>query len=196
MSAPASESVTRLLERWRRGDQGARDRLWELTYDDLRRLAHRHVRRERYPGAPQTTALVHETFLEVSRRETLSWKDRSHFLSFASRAMRRILIDEARARLAKKRRPPEGACEAPDGAFVTSRLDPEEMLAVDQALDRLAELDARQAQLVELRFFGGLEVEEAAEVLEISPRTAAREWRMARAWLRSQLSRERCEPPA
>jgi RNA polymerase sigma-70 factor (ECF subfamily) len=184
-------AATALLTAARRGDEGASGLLVPLVYDELRRLAQAHLRRERGGHTLQPTALVHEAYLKLFDR-TAAWEDRGHFLAVASRAMRQILTDHARARAAAKR--------GSGGARVTldpDRLDPgaaaseEEqaalLIAVDDALVRLATLDAELARVVELRFFGGLEVDEAAEALGVSPRTAARLWARAKAYLREHL---------
>jgi RNA polymerase sigma factor (TIGR02999 family) len=176
--------VTGLLRAWSKGDAGASDRLLPLVYAELRRLAASQMRRERSDHTLQPTALVHEAYVKLVDQR-LDWKDRGHFFGVAARAMRQVLVDHARRKLAQKRSagvevPLEGA-----GPAVAPRsLD---LLALDQALHRLAELDARQARLVELRVFAGLTVEEAARVLNCSAATASRDYRHAEAWLRRQI---------
>lgn len=184
-SAPSSE-ISSLLAAWRRGDNEAMDRLFSLVYDELRRRARQQLERHR-PAPLSTTTLVHETFLKLVDRSAATWADRTHFFAVASLAMRHILVDFARKRLRKKRgqglRPQlldEGAIPLDERA--------EELDALDAALDRLKSVDERLSQVVELRFFGGLSFEEAAEVLEVSPRTLRRDWRKARAFLYEALA--------
>ena len=191
MNTEPEGQVTELLHRWRAGDRDAAERLWELTYPELKQIAHCHLRREVTPDGQQTTGLVNETFLKLARIRELDWESRRHFLAFASRSMRRILVDEARRKAATKRKGRHEPLEdLRERLAVRDSTDPLLVLAVDRALEQLQALDARQARLVELRFFGGFSVEESAEQLGISARTAAREWQMARAWLR-QAIRER-----
>ena len=190
--APALDrtQATLLLAAAREGDERAVDRLFPLVYDELRRLAQAHLRSERVGHTLPATGLVHEAYLKLFE-QSAAWQDRAHFLAVASRAMRQVLIDHARARLADKRG--GGAARA---TLHTDRLDLLDgdaddqaalILSVDDALSRLALRDAGLAKIVELRFYGGLEVEETAEALGISPRTAARQWARARAYLREHL---------
>jgi RNA polymerase sigma factor (TIGR02999 family) len=183
-SGAPSADVTRLLARWSRGEQEALDELLPLVYGELRRMAGRQLRAERQEHTLTPTALVHEAYLRLVGQRRTSWRSRAQFFAIAARLMRRVLVDHARARLADKR----------GGGLVVVPLeqagDPEaaasplaDVLAVDEALTRLAALDADQARLVELRFFGGLTVEEIAPLLGRSERTVKREWRLARAWL-------------
>lgn len=182
-------NVTALLLDWRAGDEAALERLLPLVYGELREIAEAHVRRERSGHTLQPTALVHETYLRlVAGAPRIDWKDRAHFFALASRVMRRVLVDHARRHQAAKRRAPEEAGAAWPAASALSR-QLEDVLAVDRALEDLAKLEERQSRLVELRFFGGLTVEETAEVLEVSPATVKREWASARAWLHRELSR-------
>jgi RNA polymerase sigma factor (TIGR02999 family) len=188
----ASGDVTRLLVQWREGREGALDRLLPFVYGQLRRLAARELRRERPNHTLQPTALINELFMLLVRQRAANWENRAHFFALAGQLMRRILVDHARSRLAAKR----------GGGAVTLELNEEDagiaaaeapghpldVLAVDVALGKLAALDADQARIVELRFFAGLTVEETAEVLARSPRTVKREWRLAKAWLRRELS--------
>lgn len=186
----ASGDVTRLLVEWREGREDALERLMPVVYEQLRRLAGRQLRRERPDHTLQPTALISELYLLLVRQRAASWENRAHFFALAARLMRRVLVDHARSRDAGKR----------GGAATTVSLDEEavagagaapgqavDVLAIDEALARLAALDADQARVVELRFFGGLTVEETALVLNRSPRTVKREWRMARAWLHGEL---------
>lgn len=181
--AETAGEVTRLLQDWSAGQPAARDRLWALIYDELRRLAHHQRRHEHAPEALGTTALVHEAYLRLVDAQIPMMNARAHFFGIAARVMRCILIDEARARKAKKR----SASEIPlsiDG--VKGSID---LIELEDALQALAKLDPRQATLVELRFFGGLTESEAAEVLAISVPTVKRDWTMARAWLYRALAK-------
>jgi RNA polymerase sigma factor (TIGR02999 family) len=177
--------VTVLLRRSAGDDQVALDQLFTLLYDELRRLA-RWVRRGRAGETLATSDLVHEAFLKLTPSRGIDWRDRAHFFGVAARAMRQVLVDAARRRMAQKR----GSGEW----FVTLTEDvaeqpmrPEQLLALDEALNRLAALDPRQARMVEFRFFAGLSIEETAEALGISPPTVKRDWRAARAWIAAQL---------
>jgi RNA polymerase sigma factor (TIGR02999 family) len=181
------DTITVLLKRWREGDGSAAERLVELVYSDLHRMAAREMRRERGPHTLQTTALVHEAFLRLCQAEAISWVDRVHFYAVAAQQLRRILVDHARRVQSSKRGGPLARlpiCEW-DGAAVD--LD-ERLLAVDEALCRLESLDARAAKVVELRYFGGLSEAEAADALKISVATLKRDWDFARSWLAGQLS--------
>ena len=181
------EQVSQLLEAWAKQDRSARERLMPLVYDELRRLAHQYMRRERDNHTLQTTGLVNEVYLRLAGLDRLQWRDRSHFMAMAATFMRRILVDYARERGADKR----GA-----GISITSIDDhdapaPErelDLISLDEALTRLASFDARQSRIVEMRFFGGLTVEETAEALDLSPTTVKREWASARAWLYHQIT--------
>jgi RNA polymerase sigma factor (TIGR02999 family) len=176
------ESITELLTRWNGGDIAARDTLIPLVYDELRRVARRNIARQRGNHTLQATVLVHEAYLRLANRKQAQWQDRTHFFALAAQMMRQILVDHARERNAAKRG--GGILTVPlnddAGAAEALNLD---LISLDAALKRLAELDPRQSQLVDLRFFGGLSIEEAAEVIEVSPATAKREWATARVWL-------------
>jgi RNA polymerase sigma factor (TIGR02999 family) len=177
-----------LLEQASGGDAEALARILPIVYDDLRRLASGYLRHERRDHTLQTTALVHEAYLRLAGQDDLGWKNRAHFRAIAAQTMRRILVEHARARATKKRG------EAPqrvqlDDELAVSTSPTVDLQALDQALDRLATLDAQQARIVELRFFAGLTVEETAEVVSISKATVKRDWAMARAWLRRELER-------
>jgi RNA polymerase sigma factor (TIGR02999 family) len=181
VEAPAVD-VTRLLGQWSDGDAAARDRLLPLVYDELRGLAHRHLRDERHAETLNTTALVHEAYLKLVRLDRATFKGRAYFFAVASRAMRQILVDHARGR----RRVRRGGGAAPvtlEDALVAAEERGGDLLALDEALTRLAALDARAAQVVEYRFFGGLTAEEIAEVLGVPVATVRREWALARTWL-------------
>lgn len=188
-SAPG-ESVTELLARWSAGDLSARDALVPLVYDELRRIARRCLSSRGANHTLQPTALVHEAYLRLANRDSLTVRDRAHFYSMAAQMMRQILIDHARKEQAAKR---GGLAitltldEAPDHAPVAEAdLD---LLALDDAMKQLALLDARQCKIVELRFFGGLSIEETAEVVDISQATAKREWATARVWLHRTITK-------
>ncbi len=179
------ETVTALLREWRRGDRTALDRLMPLVYDELRRLAADFLARERPDHTLQPTAVVHEAYVRLVGREAPTIRDRVHFLAIAARLMRQILVDHARSRNAAKRG--GGAPRLSlDEAVLTSKRGPE-LIALDDALTALAALDARQSQVVELRFFGGLSISETAEVVGVAEATVKREWDSARAWLRREV---------
>lgn len=178
--------VTLLLSALTRGDEQAGEKLVPLVYDELRRLARSYMRRERTDHTLQATALVHEAYLKLVEQRSANWQSRAHFFGVAAQVMRRILIDHARGHQRQKR---GGEYEKVvlNEALVFSPEQSAELLAVDEALERLAKLDERQARVVELRFFGGLSVEEAAAVLDISPKTVKRDWSVAKAWLYADL---------
>jgi RNA polymerase sigma factor (TIGR02999 family) len=176
--------VTGLLRAWRGGDESARERLIESVYPELRKIAGAHMRRERRSQTIEVTGLVHEAFLRLSSQMRVDWRDRVHFYGIASTCMRRILVDRARARGAEKRNP-EGYCLS--GESSTSATSPEQLLDLDRALDRLAAEHERLARVVEMRYFGGLELAEIGEALGLSERTIKRDWAFARAWLLEEL---------
>ena len=184
-----AQGVTQLLADWSRGDQTALDRLVPLVTAELHRLAHRYMQHEPDEHTLQTTALVNEAYLRLVDASRVAWQDRAHFFAVSANLMRRILVDFARARHSRKR----------GGGLVRVTLDEAQtpapqpapdVIALDEALERLAAFDPRAARIVELRFFGGLTVEEAAEVIGVSPRTVKREWAAAKVWLLGELSRE------
>jgi RNA polymerase sigma factor (TIGR02999 family) len=182
--------VTRLLVQWQGGDPGALERLIPLVYAELRRIAHRHMRDERPNHPLQTTALVHEAYLRLIDVNRVNWQSRNQFYAVSARMMRRVLVEEARKRDADKR----GADAwhvALDEALLPAPDRGADVLALDEALERLEQLDARKARVVELRCFAGLSVEETAAVLEVSQETVFRDWRMAKLWLRRELSAPR-----
>lgn len=181
---PPPGEVTTLLQAWSDGDDGARDRLMPLVYQELRRRAASQLRRERRGHTLRPTDLVHETYLRLCEQNA-AWQNRDQLFAVASRLMRRILVDHARSRAAAKR---GGGLRVTlsEGAGASSPAEPD-MLDLDAALDELALLDERQARLVELRFFGGLDIDQAARALEISVATANRDWAMAKAWLYRRL---------
>jgi RNA polymerase sigma factor (TIGR02999 family) len=186
MGPNSSARVSNLLFNWCEGDQGAREALIPLVYDELRRLARRHLRLQRPDHTLQSAALVHEAYLRLIHQDRPQWQNRAHFFGVASQLMRNILVDHARKRLAAKR-----------GAGVSRlTLDPQialpqerevDLVALDDALKQLATLDSQQSRLVELRFFGGLSIQETSVVLGISPATVKREWTSARAWLHQEM---------
>ena len=187
-SLPAE--VTRLLGEYRRGDRAALDRIVPLVYGELRRIAARALRREREGHTLQPTALVHEAYMRMVEQEGVEWQNRAHFLACAANAMRRILVDSARARRAGKRGGGANR-ETLSEALEVAAAQPVDLVALDDALSALAALHARQAQVVELRYFGGLSIEETAEVLGVSPATVSNDWALARGFLRRELSRGR-----
>lgn len=180
--------VTQLLGELARGNRAVEDTLIPLVYAELRRIARALMRGERRQQTLQTTALVHEAYLRLTGGRPVAWESRAHFLAVAATVMRRILVDHARARQSDKR----GGGKLVSAADLTlgdpEQSDPAKLLALDAALERLAALDQRQCQIVEMRFFAGMTVEETAHALDISPRTVKREWQMARAWLYGELT--------
>jgi len=179
--------VTQLLMRFRQGDHAAESQLVPLVYAELRRLASGYLKRERSDHTLQPTALVHEAFLRLAGGNQPPWQDRSHFFAVAARLMRQILVQHARRHQALKRGKDFERLPLEE-EFVFSEEKSVEMLALDQALDRLARQDERQSRIVEMKFFGGLNIEEIAGLLEVSPRTVKREWTMARAWLHKEVA--------
>ena len=192
VSAECSET-TRLLRAWANGDQEALDQLTPRVYEELRRIARRFMHHEQPGRTIQTTALVHEAFLKLIDVTNVDWQHRAHFFAVSAQIMRRILLDRARRRVAGKRG--GGAArvnldEMPDSVAGRAR----EIIALDDALGELAQLDPRKAQVIEFRFFGGLSVKETAEVLKVSNDTVMRDWRMARAWLLNELDGKVADP--
>lgn len=189
---PSPKDVTRMLVDWSTGHKEALDQLMPLVYDELRRLAARYLRRERPDHTLQPTALVHEAYLRLVDQNRVHWQNRAHFLGIAATMMRRILINHAQSHQAAKRGGGrytlslDAAADWVDERDVDRGVD---LVGLDEALTRLTPIDNRQSRIVELRFFGGLTIEETAEVLGISPATVHREWRMAKAWLRREISR-------
>ncbi len=184
-----SNEITAMLRDWSDGKQSALDALLPLVYDELHRQAARFLRRERVGHTLQTTALIHETYLKLIEQREVNWQNRAHFFGIAAQAMRRILVDYAKARHREKRGgadenlPLESATLAVSGE---REIDLEEL---DQALTRLTAMDRRQAQIVELRYFGGLSIEETAEVLHVSPATVKTDWKSAKAWLYQEVTK-------
>jgi RNA polymerase sigma-70 factor, ECF subfamily len=189
MAEPSADEITGLLYAWRQGDQQALERLTPCVYRELHRAARRCMEQEGRGHILQTTALINELYLRLPRLQNFDWQNRAHFFALCARQMRRILTDEARARRAGKR----GGGDEPLTVESVAVVPPDvnaDVLAVDEALRSLAQVDSRKAQVVELRFFGGLSVEETAEVLKVSSETVMRDWRLAKAWLLRELSGE------
>jgi len=185
----ATHDVTQLLVELTNGNKEAATKLIPLVYDELHRLARRQMRGERGDHTLQATALVNEAYLKLVENRPLQWQNRAHFFAVAAQTMRRILIDHARSHLRQKRGGGKKMFALDEG-LVFSPEQSMELVQLDQSLDRLARLDPRQSQIVEMRFFAGLTVEETAEVLHISPKTVKREWSIAKAWLHGDLRHE------
>ena len=184
---PATRQVTGLLVAWGAGDESAFEQLVPLIHAELRRLAHREMGRERVGHTLQTTALVNEAYLRLIEVSRVQWQDRAHFFAMSARLMRRILVDHARSRQSQKR---GGGTRnvSFDEALTVSPAGGADLVALDDALQALSSVDARKCQVVELRYFGGLSVEECAEALRVSPDTITRDWRLAKAWLLRELT--------
>jgi RNA polymerase sigma-70 factor, ECF subfamily len=183
-----AEDVTQLLLAWSDGNREALDKLLPLVYQELRKIADRYLRRERSGNTLQATALVHEAYLKLIDQRHVRWQNRAHFFGVAAQAMRRILVDRARSRQAEKRG--SGAAELSlDEGLNVSDQKAGELIALDDALSTLANLDPQKSRIVELRYFGGLSIEETAEVLGIGTATVIRQWRLAKAWLYGELNR-------
>jgi RNA polymerase sigma factor (TIGR02999 family) len=188
--AHSTREVTDWLQPWREGDQGALERLTPLVYRELRRLAHRYMARQSPGHTLQTTALVHEVYLRLVDVQGVAWQDRAHFFAVCAQMMRRILTDFARSRHYLRRG--GGAVRVSfEEALAASHQPPTDLVALDDALSALARIDPRKAQVVELRFFGGLSVEETAQVLNVSPATVMRDWKLAKVWLLEEMAGER-----
>jgi RNA polymerase sigma-70 factor, ECF subfamily len=183
---PVVDDVSALLRAWTDGDQHALARLTPIVYDELHRLAHHYLKGERAGHSLQTTALVNEAYLRLVDYKRMRWQNRAHFLAVAAQAMRRILVDRARRRNAKRGADAEHVALDAEAVLCTDRSD--DFVSLDDALNALAERAPRKARVVELRFFGGLGVEETAEVLRVSPITVMREWKSAKAWLYRELA--------
>jgi RNA polymerase sigma factor (TIGR02999 family) len=187
--AESTPDVTRLLIDWSNGDEKALEELMPLVYGELRRLAGSHLRRERSANTLQCTALVHEAYLRLVNQSNVQWRNRAHFYGIAAQMIRRILVDHARAQHAGKRGAGAVRLELDDAMAVSEQRELD-LLGLDAALLRLAEMDERQGRIVELRFFAGLSVEETAEVMQLSTATVKREWSSARAWLYREMTRQ------
>jgi len=185
MTIPTSQNLTQMLQAWGEGDEAARDALITIVYDQLRRIARHHLRYERPGHSLQTNALINEAYLKLIEQQSVSWESRNHFFGIAARLMRQILVDHARARQRLKRggNAHQISLTAAEGEQVQNA----DLLALNDALEALSEVDPQRSQIVELRFFGGLTIEETAQVMRISTPTVERGWRAARAWLQTEL---------
>jgi RNA polymerase sigma factor (TIGR02999 family) len=184
---PSPEEISQLLAAWRQGDREALDSLMPLVYEELRRLARRYMRGERSSHTLQTTALVNEVYLRLIDVQDVDWQGRAHFFAIAAQVMRRILVDHARTRNRVKRGGGASQLSLSDAAVLGTE-SPPDFVALDEALTRLSAIEPRKSQVVELRFFGGRTNDETAEVLKVSRNTVMRDWSMAQAWLRRELS--------
>jgi len=187
MSSPP-EDVTSLLVRWGQGDRDALDRLVPVVYDELHRIAERCFRRERPNNTLQPTALVNELYVRLVKQSGISWQNRAQFFGIAATTMRRILVERARARKASKRGSGEYKLDVTDISDIPAESSHLDLLALDRALVQLASFDPQQCRIVEAKFFGGLSIEETADVIGVSPATVKREWALAKAWLFRELS--------
>jgi RNA polymerase sigma factor (TIGR02999 family) len=188
----SQQDVTELLLEWRRGDSNALDRLTPLVYGELRRIAHRYMQGEREGHTLQTTALVNEAYLRLVGQQRIEWQNRAHFFGVMAQVMRHVLIDHARGRSSAKREGFSHHVPLEESAAMTEARAAE-LVALDEALNELAELDPRKSRVVELRYFGGLSLEETANVLEVSVMTVRRDWRAAKAWLYKKMMGDRRE---
>ncbi len=189
MTTPSTHEITELLLAWRNGDQTALDKLTPLVYQELHRLAQVYMRGERADPTLQTTALVNEAYLRLVDAKEMHWQNRAHFFAVSAQLMRHILVDFARSRGNLKRGGEVQQVSLDEALVISAERDPD-LIALDEALQALAQIDPRKHRVVELRFFGGLSVEETAEVLKVSPDTVLRDWRLAKMWLLRELSRE------
>jgi RNA polymerase sigma factor (TIGR02999 family) len=180
------DEVTQLLINWSKGDKAALERLAPLVHSELRRLARRYLGREHPGHTLQTSALINEAYIRLIDQENVQWQNRAHFFAVAAQVMRHILVDHARAHLYAKRGGGAQKVELNEADAITEQRAAE-LVALDDALSSLANLDARKSQVIELRFFGGLTIEETAEAMNISPKTVTREWRSAKAWLHQEM---------
>ncbi len=182
-----SRRITHLLVDWNNGDELALEQLMPLVYEELRRMARRHMRRQPSGHTLQTTDLIHEAYLKIAKSDGQNWQNRSHFFGVASRVMRQILVDHARSKQSQKRGGWQARITLADNLAATNdRIN--EIVALDDALKNLEKLDTRRSRVVEMKFFGGLKIAEIAEVLKISPETVKRDWQFARSWLLRELA--------
>lgn len=181
------DEITKMLRAWSEGDRAAADQFMPVIYDELRRQAHRFLNRERANHTLQTTALVHEAYLRLTEQRDVSWQNRAQFFGLAAQMMRRILVNYAVNRKRDKRGGSAEKLQLDETIQIQAADKSIDLIELDEALNRLAKLDERQARVIELRYFGGLSIEETAEVMAISPATVKREWNMAKTWLRSEL---------
>jgi RNA polymerase sigma factor (TIGR02999 family) len=186
-ATPAAHDVTELLQDWSEGDESALERLMPLVYNELHRLAHQQMRREKPGQILQTSALINEAYLRLIDRPRIHWENRAQFFGIAARVMRRILVDEARKRRSEKRGGDAIQVTLNDATNVVYK-QAANVVALDEALKALEAINSRQGKIVELRFFGGLSVEETARVMKVSPRTVMSDWTFARAWLQNEMS--------
>ena len=186
MKSTSIKEVTQVLRAWMRGEEGAKEELYQMVYDELRRLAHRYMSRENTGHTLQTTALVNEAYLKLADTNNLNWQDRAHFFAVSANVMRHILVDHARATRAIKC---GGGAQhvGLEDIIEIPQAPNKDVLALNDALNKLAKVDDRKSKVVELRYFGGLSVEETAEVLKVSADTVMRDWRLAKAWLLREL---------
>ena len=189
MRTHSPKEITRLLVAWGDGDEAALEELTPLVHEELHRLAHHYMGGERVGHTLQTTALVNEAYIRLIDWKNVRWQSRAHFFGVSAQLMRRILVDFARSRGYQKRGPGALAVSLAEAAFVSDEKGAD-LVALDEALKSLAKLNARQSEVVELRFFGGLSIEETAEVLKVSSGTVERDWSLARAWLHRELSQK------
>lgn len=190
MTIPSTQEVTEMLVAWSNGDESAFEKLVPLVHDELHRLAHRYMNQERPGHLLQTTALVNEAYLRLVDSSRVRWQNRAHFFAVSAQLMRRILVDFARSRNYLKRG--GNAIQVSlDKAFTVSIDQDGDLVALDEALNALAAIDERKSRVVELRFFGGLSIEETAEILKVSPETVMRDWRLAKVWLLRELIAEK-----
>ena len=187
------DEISEWLSAWGGGDAEAAERFMPVIYNELRRQAHRYLNRERRNHTLQTTALVHEAYLRLADQRNIVWQNRAHFFGLAAQMMRRILVNYAVSRNREKRGGVNEPASFDEAITVVADAGDVDVVSLDEALTRLEELDKRQARVVELRYFSGLTIEETAEALEISPATVKREWNMARAWLRAELTDPRAK---
>ena len=185
---PSPNEVTQLLVAWGNGDQSALDQLMPLVYSELHRLAHRHIKKERPGHTLQTSALLNEAFLRLVDQRDVHWQNRAHFFGIAAQMMRRILVDYARSRRYAKRGGDARQVSLDEDLLVARKLSAD-VVELHDSLNELAKIDERKSKIVELRFFGGLSIEETAEVLGVSPGTVMRDWTLAKAWLRMSMNR-------
>jgi len=193
MASESSPEITRLLRAWGNGDAGALDKLTPVVYNELHRMARRYMHKEREGHTLQTTALVNEAYVRLVDVAGVRWQDRAHFFAISAQMMRRILVDAARARGSAKRGGPSPRVTFDEGVMAISTDRDGEVLALNEALESLSQFDARKGRVVELRFFGGLSVDETAEVLKISPQSVMRDWKLAKAWLEREINWQRSQ---
>jgi RNA polymerase sigma-70 factor (ECF subfamily) len=186
----ASNQITQLLVEWSEGNELATEKLFPLIYDELHQMARRYIRRQSAGHTFQTTELIHEAYVKLAKQEAQNWQNRAHFFGVAAQAMRHILVDYARSKRSQKRGGWQERITLAENTAVSNDKRSDEIVELDEALKRLAELDKRKSDVVELKYFGGLTNEEIAEVLKISPETVKRDWRFSRTWLLRELANQ------